>query len=268
MGHVMFGAPRVAHYHLHERLARSLTSVGHRVTVLAGGAAEAEAYTAQGFAVRQVVSARHASERVDVEEWAVRDARLAAVSGSRNALRRARDELARVADPLVRHFESEPPDLLFLHGARTGLHRMLDHIGRESGCHVVHTGRGLLPGTMQWDAEGVDGDALASRRHASHYRSCPADESFLAAALSAWLAGFSPPALSRAAVQAPSIASRMGLMLRGLAAGQPMRGWRDARVWRQARPAEGRDDGESLPLPRPPFLTVLMQSERSMSTLR
>ena len=35
---------------------------------------------------------------------------------------------------------------------------------REVGCRVLHTGEGLLPHTMQWNGEGMDGDASTCRR--------------------------------------------------------------------------------------------------------
>ena len=40
MGHVLFAAPSIESFHLHERLARSLQRRGHRVTILAGESGE------------------------------------------------------------------------------------------------------------------------------------------------------------------------------------------------------------------------------------
>ena len=47
MGHVVFGIPRIEHFHLHSRLLRKLVDREHRVTVLAADPVAREFYRAQ-----------------------------------------------------------------------------------------------------------------------------------------------------------------------------------------------------------------------------
>ena len=46
MGHILFGAPSLQHYHLHDHLASALRSRGHRVTVLAADPLDFEFFSA------------------------------------------------------------------------------------------------------------------------------------------------------------------------------------------------------------------------------
>jgi len=51
MGHVVFGIPRIEHFHLHSRLLRKLSDREHRVTVLTTDPVAFEFFCAQGMRV-------------------------------------------------------------------------------------------------------------------------------------------------------------------------------------------------------------------------
>jgi hypothetical protein len=204
MGYILFGAPAIARFHLHQQLARMLTSRGHRIAVLALDRASFDFYGEHPLPILSLRPGRPRPTHVPIDVFAEVDCarrgghyralRLSETDEPRDAapgaprprrrqslaaemrgragrarrairarparwmLRRAERALARLVDPLVRLFEVDPPDLVLLHQGRTGAHHLLHYVAREFGCHVLHTGDGMLPGTMQWDGEGIDGD--------------------------------------------------------------------------------------------------------------
>jgi hypothetical protein len=237
MGHILFGAPGLASHQLHGRLARALMDRGHRITVLAADRASFELHSQQGLAALLLGRGRVPRTHVPVAEFAAIDA---ALRGRRQARRRDAAALARRVAPLRDLLERDPPDLLLVHQGRSGLHRLLHYVARESGCRILHTGAGLLPGTMQWDEAGIDGDAAACRRTTDDYRTGERDRAFLAATLSAWL-GDLRAALPRVAVP-PELRTR----------------W-----WRRRTPALDAAACAELcaPPPATPLVAVLLQDD-------
>lgn len=263
MGHVLFAAPNLLRFHLHERLARLLRSRGHRVSVLAADPAAARVWAWQGLPARELRPGHVVRHRVPLDELAIRDVLLAGRPGDVAARReRARAALERRLLALFRMFETDAPDLVFVHGERSGLHRLIAFLAREYGCHVLHTGEGLLPGTMQRDEEGIDGDAAICRRRAIDYRRVRRDESMLAAALSAWLAGSRPPPLARKPVAPPPMFARLGHAFHHVVRGRPRAAVTAFELWRRARGPTPAPVREGFEPPSEPFVVVLLQHPR------
>lgn len=264
MGHILFAAPSLYRFHLHERLARLLRSRGHRVSVLAADPAAARVWAWQGLPTRELRPGHVVRHRVPLDEFAVRDVLLAGRSKDVATLRvRARAALERRLLALFRMFETDPPDLVLVHRERSGLHRLIAFLAREYGCHVLHTGDGLLPGTMQQDEEGIDGDAASCRRRALDYRRARRDESMLAAALSAWLAGSHPPPLARKPVTPPPVFSRVRHTLHHAVRGRIREALASFRLWREALGPAPAPLCRDFPPPPEPFVVLLLQRPRS-----
>ena len=242
MGHLLFGAPDLPHFHLHERLARALAARDHRVTVLAGGPRAFRAYSEHGLAVRALARGRPCRTQAPIDEFAALDLALRGKQASSpRVVRRTIAHLARCVEPIEALFEVDPPDLVLIHQGRGGLHRLIHYLGRRAGCRILHTGEGLLPHTMQWDAEGIDGDAAACRRPALHYRMETADRGFLGAITAGWLGRSTPIGMARAI-------PRME---------RPRPPW-----WRRRASSERHPppfDASAVPPPAAPFVAVLMQ---------
>lgn len=261
MGYVLFGAPTIDRWHLHQQLARRLTARGHRVAVLTHAAAERDFFGAQGMALVSLVDGRARRHgHVPLDEFAMADCRLRGqLRPSTNDRRRVVTKLSRSLGALTRLLEADPPDVVLLHQGRSGLHRTLHYVAREFGCQVVHTGEGLMPGAMQWDGEGLDGDAAACMRTADDYRSEPIDDDIQRAALCAWFARSIPPPVSRRAVTVPSTWQR----LRSAAADLAHARFGDARRalhGHLAARGQGRVEIEPEPPPPEPFVLVLPQA--------
>lgn len=201
MAHILFGSPGISQFHLHDRVARVLTARGHRITVLAADPHQEAFYRAQGNTVSALGPVRSRLPHLPTEYFAELDQLL---KGQRHpdtaSLAAATASLDRVGGSVRRFFENVPVDLLWIHGSRDGLHRMLHFVARESGIPILHTGAGLVPETMQVDPTGLDGDAGAARRTAGDYRDSHQDEQFLSSALAAWLSGARAAPLSRTPV--------------------------------------------------------------------
>lgn len=260
MAHVMFAAPGIRRFHLHERVARELTAHGHRVTVLTVDPVAATFWSAQGLPTLRIAPATPTDHRCPTRELAADDCRLQGVPAEGRPLERATERLDRLLPGMLRWFDTDPPDLLFGHAQRTGSHRLLHYLARECGCRTLWTGDGLLPHTLQTDAEGLDGDAALVRRAAIDYRDARADERFLAAVLAANLGRTAPAPLTRRPVVAPRWQSRLRDALRLLAAGRTGRAARSWFAWRLALP-EAAPRARAFDLPPGPFVAVLLQRE-------
>ncbi len=269
MGHVVFGFPRIEHFHLYSRVLRRLSEREHKVTVLTPDPVAVEFFHAQDMRVVDIQPTRPRPKETLVsstplDEFARIDCMLRGLSmPTQQQIRSARRPLERVLNGLSLLFEIEPPDLIHMHQGRSGMHRLLHFLARGHGAPVLHTGDGLFPNTMQWDAEGIDGDASFVRHTAQDYRRQAHDEVFLAAALSAWLARAHPPPLGRFGVKRPGLLMR----LKACAQAAARRQWRGALgaldAWQSAlAPALPRRQDRPA-LPKGPYVAVLLQSPRS-----
>ncbi len=261
MGLILLAAPGIDRFHLHEQLGRRLLQEDHRLLVLSPDPAKHIFYRAQGMPSRPLLpNWRCNHPRIPLEEFALQDCRLAGLRRPNLAqLRQASRRLEGLVDPILRFFEVELPDLVFLHQGRSGVHRLLHFIGREFGSQVMHTGAGLLPGTMQWNDEGIDGDSSSCRRTAMDYRAQVADEMFLSAALAALLGGAKAPPLSRRRVYSPDLWDRLSLATARLCRGRVAAAGRALSSWRQALLDRGQEDNRPFDLPVPPFFVLLLQ---------
>lgn len=247
MGHIAFGAPDIASYHLHERLRRSLLQRGHTVTVLCSDAAAFTFWQCQGESVVDLLATTREATSCPSSRLPVQ------------LDRRAKAWLARLQPGAERWFDSARPDLLLLHQRRGPDQRLLQDIAQQRGCRVLWCGEGLLPHTLQVDERGLDGDASACQRSAIEFRAMQSDAPFLQACLANALAASTPCALPRRDPIAPALWSRCMDLLpmwrdRGwLAAARSLRGWTAA--WAPLAAA----DASPYRLPLCPFLTVLLQ---------
>ena len=261
MGHILFGAPSLAHYHLHDQLAAALKARGHRVTFLAPDALDFEFYSSQGQAAHALRRGAPLPTHVPIREFALVDCLLAGHASPRaRRWQAAARGLARRVAPLRHALDRDPPDLMLLHQGRGGLHRLLHYVARECGTAVLHTGAGLLPHTIQWDTEGLDGDAAACRRRAIDYRRAKNDPALVERALSAWLAGATAPAVVRSAPGSDSWRGRLAAGTRHLLRGDVATARRALGRWRdEVTPFHWPPD-PPVPPPRPPFIAVLLQT--------
>ena len=260
MGHIVFGAPGIDRYHLVERLARELRSRGHRVTVLSLDAAEHEFWSAQGLAATRVEPGEPDAGRAPLRELAEIDCRRRRRRPTGPTLRAVERRLARVVLGLQRFFETDAPELLVLHQRRTSNHALLQFVARECGTRTLWTGEGLLPHTLQLDDEGIDGDARAGRRSAWDFRNLPSDEGLLASALAAVVGHSVPAALSRRAVQVPSLRKRAHAAWQSCREGTGDGLLAAFAAWRQALPPMPQPR-RNFDLPARPFLCALLQRD-------
>jgi hypothetical protein len=259
MGHILFAAPGIDRFHLHDRLARALAGRGHRVSVLSADPVAAAFWSCQGIPAWHARPSGRCTLRLPLvefaeHEWRRRGVRLPLPAQVDRVTRR----IGSLAEPVLRHFELDPPDLLLFHQGRTGMHRMLHSVAREFGCHVLHTGSGLLPGTMQWDLQGIDGDSRICERAAVDYRDGPRDEPLLAAALASWIAGIIPTPLQRTPVLPPTMLHRVRAWLQARRLGEQLGLLQGLRAWWEAL----EPDTSTTPLvdvPSLPYVAVLLQ---------
>ncbi len=249
MGHIAFGAPGIASYHLHERLRRALQQRGHAVTVLCTDASGFSFWRHQGETVIGPQSTPVGSPAGDHAEWrASLDRRTAAWLG-------------RLQPHMERWFETANPDLLLLHQRRGPDQQLLQFLARRRGCRVLWCGDGLLPHTLQFDERGLDGDASICRRSAIEFRAVQGDTPLLQACLANALAGSMPCALPRREPIAPSRWQRCADLW-------PM--WRDRgaraaarslRSWATALAPLAVTSPPHFELPARPFGAVLLQDD-------
>ena len=81
------------------------------------------------------------------------------------------------------------PDLVLFCDARSGMHRLLHFLARQLGRPTLHVGDGWLPGLMQVDPDGLDGDSSVCRRAVIDYRRTRPDRPLLDMTLAAWIGG-------------------------------------------------------------------------------
>lgn len=260
MGHVVFAAPALERFHLHERLHRELRFRGHRVTWLCTDTASARFLDAQGIASVRLQPGRPMPHRAPLQELARWE--VAAPDVGSRAARRIRQRLERLLPVGLRFFETWAPDLLLLHGERTADRRLLQFVAAECGTRVLWTGDGLLPHTLQVDEAGIDGDSSIRGRGEEHYRSAPEDATLLTAALGSLLGHCGPSPLSRRPIQVPGLLGRVrdalvcAIRRCPPGAGIALEGWRRALGPAQPEPAPSRPD-----LPRHPYLCLLLQRD-------
>lgn len=175
MGHIVFGAPPVDAFVLHERLQRELRQRSHRTTTVCLDAAE-HAFCAANLTPASLLCASDASPDADID--------IAALLGLPAGMPRATCRwLARAFAAAEHWFANAGADLLLLHARRGPMARLLQFVARRHGVRVLWTGPGLLPHTLQCDERGLDGDAAASQRSALDYRVVQAEPQLLAACL-------------------------------------------------------------------------------------
>lgn len=261
VSYVLFADPTIRRFHFHDRLAELAMRRGHRVAVLAADATAAAFWQAQALPLQLLPRARwrYVGSEIPVTEFAEHDCRLAGIgSPSGRQVRRRATRLLAQAAGVLRLLEVDPPDLLLVHEARSGLHRLVHFLARAQGVPVLHIGDGCLPGTMLWDREGVDGDSSMCRRRASDYRQVRADPEFLAAAVSGWIGAAQPAPLTRRLPVKPPVVERTAAALHALRRLDLSKARDALRAWRAAIPPR---TAAGLPgmMPPAPYLAVLLQ---------
>lgn len=267
MSHVLFGNPRIQRLPLLAAVQRGLLRDGDRVTLLSDDPVDHRCMLAQGL---QPLRLRGGLEpdfsRLPLRELAWRDLRLAGVDRpTPTSLDRQQRGLQRRAGTLSRLFETALPDVVVLYGARSGADRLLDLLAREFGCAVLHLGDGLLPGTLQADPRGVDGDASSCSRAAIDYRRLRADPQFVEVVLSAVLADFRPLAARGLELFGPDSIDLLASLVGAVTSGRPAATLRQLRAWRRHAlhlpETEDRFHPSLLAtLPRGPFVAALLQA--------
>lgn len=260
---VLAAAPGIDRFQLVDRLLRELGSRGLRSEVLCFDAADREFWTAQGHATSFADPRLRADGdarmlRAPFAEFAAIDCRLSGLEPHGPALRKAEERLRRIAPAVFTRFDADRPDLVLFHGRRTGAHALAQFAAREAGVSVQWTGDGILPGTMQIDAVGIDGDSSSSRRAARDYRDASVDDALLRAALASVAGQSLPLPLPRAAIRTPSLFARVVAAWRGRNEGTAPGFMAGVRAWRAAAP-QPEHPARTVDLPRAPFVTVLLQ---------
>ncbi len=267
MGHVLLATPTIPRLALHDALARGLRRRGHHVTTLVRDPVTRRCYEAHGLRVQELSRDRAANlPRSPLPGLAAREARLHGRSpaGAQSLLARSRRRLAREMGGLMRSFEIDLPDLVVLIDARDGFGRMAHWVAREFGCELVHLGTGLLPGTIQRDTDGIDGDSSVVRRTAGFYRSQRADRELLDSVLAASLGGL-PPRTDRArtAPWPPDLFDQLSALFAACLDGTPLRGLERLAAWNRLAAS---DDGLEPTATRLPvegsYVGVLLQDPR------
>lgn len=194
MAHVLLANPRISDFALWDSLARVLLRRGQRLTLLATDAVQARFFAEHGLQVLRV-EMRRARRQDDptLRPHAERDARLGGRAGDSHAIRDAHRVLARVADGMLRTFETLAPDLVITINGRSGTDRLLHDTARVFGIATIHLGDGLIAGTLQRDLDGIDGDRSGRAWLAQQGpQSAEVDRALLDAGLAIALAGAPP----------------------------------------------------------------------------
>jgi len=263
MPHLLFAAPSIDSFQLHDRLADLAMRRGHRVSVLSVEPQERAFWAAQGLPLTDLErGGGPVDDRVlPMRELAEVDCALAGRRAPRpRHLRRAVRRLRAHAAAVQAALERDPPDVVLVHARRTGLHRLVHFLARRLGAGVLHLGEGLLPHTLVCDPHGIDGDASLCQRRALDYRDASADRELLHAALAAWLGAAAPPPTLRRPPAPPRFGARLDAAARvgcrrGVRAG--LAAW-DA--WRAAWPPPLLRPPAELALP-PLAVVVLLQAD-------
>jgi hypothetical protein len=250
MGHIVFGAPPVDAFVLHERLRRELHQRRHATTTVCLDAAE-HAFFAANLTPATFLCANDGPTDADV---------VAQLGLPTDTPRTERRWLARAFAAAETWFAHAGADLLLLHARRGPMATLLQFVARRHGVRVLWTGPGLLPHTLQCDERGLDGDAAASQRSALDYRVVQAEPQLLTACLANTLARTPPFALPPAPIVVPTLGERAAAALRvardrGLAAAA-----RSLAIARLAAQAPLPAAPPRFAPPSPPYVAVLLQA--------
>lgn len=226
MAHIVFAAPRIDRFPLHERLRRELLRREHRVTVLCCEQTDYTFWRQQFAGVEPLPSRRAAKIETAATQW----------------------------------LERNQPDLMLFHQHRSGAAPALERAARATGCGVLWTGEGLLPHTMQVDEHGLDGAASSRAQRPRDLRVVTPNDLLLDASLAHALSGNRPLALPSAEVRVPPSSRRLLDALAYAAAGRPDRIHGALSAWQGAltEPDAATEAPLSLDL-EPPFVAVLLQ---------
>lgn len=257
MGHVVFAAPGIDAFGLHDRLGEALRQRGHATSTLCLDAGEHAFWRAQGtdaVLLREPAHANSIDDALPLEEL------LADQASGRGRTRRW---LLRCAPAIERWLERAAPDLLWLHARRGPAQRLLQFLARRHAVRVLWTGPGLLPHTLQRDERGLDGDAAASQRPALDYRVVTAEPGLLQACLANALADVEPFALPIRPMARPPWRERLAASTKVLFDRGPRAAFETLGALRrstepQAAPAAGATGATP---PRAPFVLVLLQAD-------
>ncbi len=263
MGHIVFAAPGIDRFHLHERLRRELQQRGHTVTVLCFDPVAHTFWRHQDGATAFLAAGTPDAMQAPLGDLAARDCERMGIPraspAARHWHRRVHEDLARWLPSLVRWFEGHRPDLVMLHQSRRAEHCLVQFVAREAGSRVLWIGDGLLPHTLQVDDRGIDGDASATLRRAGDYRVVRGEPSLLQACLTNLLARTTPWALSHRGLVVPTLRSRLADVWPALS----RRGFGGALAalldWQRALPERPAAELPSFELPSDPFVAVLLQ---------
>ena len=260
MGHVLLLAPRIRDLALLDALVRVLLRRQARVSVLATDRVTANCLESHGIAATRLVPERRVGPTdPSLDDFVRREARLVGDPSDPRLLRRCHDFLARRTTPLVRVMETALPDLVVSIGGRGGLDRLVHATARLFGCATAHLGPGLLPGTLQRDCDGIDGDrepVAPLQPHLSGDRALIDDA--LAAALAGGASAWGPlPRVVFGPTRGDVLRAWLGAHRDGGLAATRAR----LRAWRDAAAAVGTPGlPPAFHLPQPPFTAVLLQS--------
>jgi hypothetical protein len=263
MGHILLAAPPIERFHLHEQVSRRLLRRGHRVTLLCTDPVTHRCYDVHGMPARLLAPARRPDAAdLPTQELAARDLRLTGNGRPefQRLLRRYRARLEHAAPTLVRQFETELPDLVVTFQGRSGLHRLIDAVAQRYGCATTHLGDGLLPGTMQHDPVGIDGDASIAARPTAYYRAGTTDRGLCEASLAAAIGDFDTPPIARRFVHPPDFLDGLACLATARSPAAARWALSRLRAWRSEseRPVP-KPEPNLFGLPSDPFVAVLLQ---------
>ncbi len=263
MSLVVAVAPGIDRFPLLDRLLRELHSRGHRTEALCFDAAEREFWRTQGHACSLTQPQRFDPAdarlaRIPFAEFAEFELSRVGQRKTRRALRSAESRLRRIAAAIYDRFDRDRPDLLLLHKRRTGAHLLAQFAAREAGIRVQWSGDGLLPGTIQIDSIGIDGDSPIARRSAWDYRNANVDEALLRAALASAAGKSQPLPLPLRAPRPVALRARVAAAWRGRGEGTGI-GFFEGLAIGSSIQDRSQHPAQSIDLPKEPFLAVLLQ---------
>ncbi len=263
MSLVVAVAPGIDRFPLLDRLLRELHSRGHRTEALCFDAAEREFWRTQGHACSLTQPQRFDPAdarlaRIPFAEFAEFELSRVGQRKTRRALRSAESRLRRIAAAIYDRFDRDRPDLLLLHQRRTGAHLLAQFAAREAGIRVQWSGDGLLPGTIQIDSIGIDGDSPIARRSAWDYRNANVDEALLRAALASAAGKSQPLTLPLRAPRPVALRARVAAAWRGRGEGTGI-GFFEGLAIGSSIQDRSQHPAQSIDLPKEPFLAVLLQ---------
>lgn len=263
MSLVVAVAPGIDRFPLLDRLLRELHSRGHRTEVLCFDAAEREFWRAQGHACSWTAPRRFDPSdarlaRVPFAEFAEVELNRFGQRRTQRTLRSAELRLRRIAAAIYDRFDRDRPDLVLLHQRRTSAHLLAQFAAREAGIRVQWSGDGLLPGTMQIESIGIDGDSPIARSSAWDYRNAKVDEALLRAALASAAGKSQPLPLPLRAPRPVAMRDRIAAAWRGSGEGTGL-GFFDGLAIASTLKKRAPHPAETIDLPKEPFVVALLQ---------